>query len=67
MRRAARPMLITSAAIDGNGLVHISWTQLGLQGKVLPTYRTLIVRHTDPSSAVPSYELFQILFPGPVD
>jgi len=45
--------------------VTIPWTSFGLIGTPLPTYRMLIVKHTG-DGGVYSYELFQVLFPGPV-
>ena len=56
---------LSRAIIEGTGSQIIDWSLLGLQGHVLPAYRTIVVRHSD-GGGVPSYELFQILFPGPV-
>lgn len=45
--------------------VSIPWTRFDLVGKRLPRTRTLIVKHTSGSGVV-SYELFQVLFLGPL-
>jgi hypothetical protein len=56
-------MELFGAAIEAGDVV-IPWTQLGLLGERLPESRVIIVKHTGDGS-VWSYELFQVLFPGP--
>lgn len=53
-----------TGTIMGSGAISLSWTKFDLLGRTLPRSRTLIVKHTD-GGGVYSYELFQILFPGP--
>lgn len=53
-----------NGTITGSGAITLSWTRFDLAGRTLPRSRTLIVKHTD-GGGVYSYELFQILFPGP--
>ena len=53
-----------TGTIMGTGAINLSWTKFDLAGRTLPRSRTLIVKHTD-GGGVYSYELFQILFPGP--
>jgi hypothetical protein len=53
-----------TGTIMGGGMINIPWTKFDLLGRTLPRSRTLIVKHTD-GGGVYSYELFQILFPGP--
>lgn len=55
---------VATGAITSLGDIGIHWTQFGLLGLRLPSSHTMIVKHTD-GSGVYSYELFQILFPGP--
>jgi hypothetical protein len=54
---------INSGVLDA-GDVTIPWTELGLGGERLPETRVIVVKHTG-EGGVYSYELFQILFPGP--
>jgi hypothetical protein len=53
-----------SGTLMGAGQVSIPWSSFDLLGRTLPRSRTLIVKHTD-GGGVYSYELIQILFPGP--
>jgi hypothetical protein len=55
---------INTGTIAGTGAVSIPWDRFGLLGLALPRSRTLFIKHTG-SGGVYSYELFQILFPGP--
>lgn len=43
----------------------LPWTSFGLLGRTLPGWRTIIVKHTG-AGQLPSYELFQLMFPGAV-
>jgi hypothetical protein len=43
----------------------IPWSELDLAGETLPETRVIVVKHTG-EGGVYSYQLFQILFPGPV-
>ena len=55
---------IANGTITGTGALNIPWSSFDLLGKTLPKSRTVVVKHTD-GGGVYSYELFQILFPGP--
>ncbi|MFO0575755.1 MAG: hypothetical protein U1A78_17295 [Polyangia bacterium] len=55
---------INTGTISGTGPVSIPWERFGLLGLLLPRSRTLFIKHIG-SGGVYSYELFQILFPGP--
>lgn len=44
----------------------LAWSDFGLAGTLLPGYRTLLVKHTGMGD-VHSYQMFQILFPGPIN
>lgn len=52
-----------SGTMSGASSVSIPWTRFTLVDKTLPRHRTLIVKHS--AGGAYSYELFQILFPGP--
>lgn len=52
-----------TGTMSGTSSINIPWTRFTLLGKTLPRHRTLIVKHT--AGGAYSYELFQILFPGP--
>ena len=56
--------MVSSGTINSTADVAIPWTSFDLQGKRLPKSRTLVVKHTG-AGGVYSYELFQVLFPGP--
>lgn len=55
---------VGTGPISGPGDINIPWTNFALAGFTLPKSRTVVVKHTD-GGGVYSYELFQILFPGP--
>ncbi|MFO0575519.1 MAG: hypothetical protein U1A78_16110 [Polyangia bacterium] len=55
---------VASGSFTGTNSLNIPWSSFDLLGKTLPKSRTVVVKHTD-GGGVYSYELFQILFPGP--
>lgn len=57
---------VSTGMITGNTDVSIPWTGWDLLGKTLPKSRWLVIRHLDNVSGVYSYELFQVVFPGPL-
>lgn len=56
---------VSSGMITGNADVTIPWSGWDLVGKTLPKSRWLVIKHTD-GGGVYSYELFQVVFPGPL-
>lgn len=54
----------SSAAIGTALDISLPWRQFDLEGRSLPLSRAVIVKHTD-SSGIYSYEVLNILFPGP--
>lgn len=57
---------ITGGTINASDDIAIPWRNFDLLGQTLPRWRTVIVKHTD-GGGVYSYELFQILFRGPMN
>lgn len=55
---------VASGAIEGEANVALDWTSFDLEGKKLPKARTVIVKHSG-EGGIYSYQLFQLLFPGP--
>jgi len=55
---------ISTVSISGTADINIPWSSFALSGFTLPKTRTVIAKHTD-GGGVYSYELIQVVFPGP--
>jgi len=56
---------VASGMITGSGDVSLFFADFALLGQRLPKTRTVIVKHSGGGGLI-SYELFQVLFPGPL-
>lgn len=56
---------IATGVIINSGDVNLSFADFALLGQRLPRTRTVIVKHSGGAGLI-SYELFQVLFPGPL-
>ena len=56
---------VATGVITNSGEVSLSFADFALLGQRLPRTRTVIVKHS-PGAGLTSYELFQVLFPGPL-
>lgn len=56
---------VATGAITGSAEVNLSFLDFALLGQRLPRTRTVIVKHSG-GAGLTSYELFQVLFPGPL-
>ena len=56
---------VAAGVITNSGEVSLSFADFALLGQRLPRTRTVIVKHSG-GAGLTSYELFQVLFPGPL-